>query len=147
MKPRRRENKKRSSIRIATPIRSSQMPKGDIIYGVNSFRGAIKARRRKFYRIVSSRSYHDGDLRWIYDEALKLSVDIHTVSRDEIERLTGSESHQGIAALTTPFQYVSLEDIVANVLKYNDNKFILILDSITDPNNLGALIRTAHLMG
>ena len=58
-----------------------------------------------------------------------------------------SDNHQGVIAIVPPFDYADVDDIIKEANKRNEDPFIVILDSIEDPHNLGAIIRTAETAG
>ena len=64
-----------------------------------------------------------------------------------MDRQTGGRSHQGVIGLSEEFAYVCIDDVIANRQSESKNDLILVLDGITDPQNLGSLIRTAHCFG
>lgn len=68
-------------------------------------------------------------------------------NRDDLFKVSGVEKNQGIAAKVSSFQYAELEDIIENGKKDPKGNFILVLDGIQDPQNLGSIIRTAFLIG
>jgi 23S rRNA (guanosine2251-2'-O)-methyltransferase len=78
----------------------------------------------------------------IVELARRVGAALREANSDELRRLTGTRSHQGVAALAEPFRYVELEDVLRL-----DPKAVLVLDQIQDPHNLGALIRTAAACG
>jgi len=85
------------------------------------------------------------------DEILSLAkmknVEVERVSKQEIDKITKSQHHQGVISFVKPYKYFHLTDILNDANEKNEPPFILILDSISDPHNLGALIRTAECLG
>jgi 23S rRNA (guanosine2251-2'-O)-methyltransferase len=67
--------------------------------------------------------------------------------RDFLDRLTGMQVHQGVAAYVSPVSYVTVEEILDRAAQLDQAPFLLILDGIEDPHNLGAILRTAECMG
>ena len=78
----------------------------------------------------------------IVELARRAGALLRDANPEELRRLTGTRSHQGVAALAEPFRYGELEDVLRL-----DPKAVLVLDQIQDPHNLGALIRTAAACG
>ena len=78
----------------------------------------------------------------LVEAAKRAHVPVHEADPTTLHRLTGSDAHQGVAALAEPFQYADLAD----VLRHAPGP-VLVLDQIQDPHNLGALIRTAAAVG
>jgi 23S rRNA (guanosine2251-2'-O)-methyltransferase len=79
--------------------------------------------------------------------ARKLAIPVKEIDKEHFAELAGDIQAQGIVAIMDSYQYVELEDILAIAQKKNESPFILILDEIEDPHNLGALIRTAECAG
>ena len=67
---------------------------------------------------------------------------VHTA---KLRGLTGTESHQGVAAFASEVEYAALDDLLAAAKERGEDPFILLADGVEDPHNLGALIRTALL--
>lgn len=85
----------------------------------------------------------DKVLQKIIDLARNGNVPIKFVNNDAIDKMSDTKHHQGVIAFTTEFKYSTVEDI----LNENPVPFILILDGIEDPHNLGSIIRVADCMG
>ncbi|MEZ0536993.1 23S rRNA (guanosine(2251)-2'-O)-methyltransferase RlmB [Caldicellulosiruptoraceae bacterium PP1] len=69
------------------------------------------------------------------------------VDRTKIEKMQKTKNSQGIIAISQDFEYVEVEDIINEAKKKNESPFIVLLDGITDPQNYGAIIRSAYLTG
>ncbi len=123
------------------------MPPGEFIYGVNPVIEAMRAGLRRCHRIFVSEGRKQATSERIEDLAREGGVELSFVRREEIERMVGTPSHQGVAASVDPYPYASLEEVVASSLSKSGKTFLLILDGITDPQNFGSIIRTAHLLG
>jgi 23S rRNA (guanosine2251-2'-O)-methyltransferase len=67
------------------------------------------------------------------------------VSRDQLERLSGTHAHQGVVAVTSEKHYTDIDELLEN--KRGEHNFLLVLDGVEDPHNLGAIIRTADGAG
>ncbi len=72
---------------------------------------------------------------------------IQEVPKNKLDELTDNGNHQGIVLSVAAYKYAVLEDILNNAKKKDENPFILILDSIEDPHNLGSILRTADAAG
>ncbi len=94
-----------------------------------------------------------GDLKGaVIDSIMKLArnkgVPVKKISKAEFEQVTGSLSgHQGVAALVKPFTYLQLADVLAGPISLQDPPRLVLLDHLQDPQNLGAIIRTAYFAG
>ena len=86
-----------------------------------------------------------GRLTEILDLAAKRKIPIERVPRLRLEKL--SENHQGVALEASTYPYVGLEDILENAETHSEPLFVLILDTLQNPQNLGTIIRTAEAVG
>jgi len=103
-------------------------------------------RGHRFKEIWVSRSSVSGPVKELLEEAIGLGIKIRSCEREQLENKAGKVRHQGILAFLAPYTYATLEDILT-AARQQDPAFILLLDGIQDPQNLGALIRSAHLCG
>ena len=74
-------------------------------------------------------------------------IEIQYVQRNALDRITDGAVHQGVAAYVSEYQYCEIEDILRQAEEKNEDPFVIILDGIEDPHNLGAIIRTADAAG
>lgn len=119
----------------------------EILYGKNVVLEVLKARRRKVFRLFWARKKTDPLLEELQKVASEHKIPVSLVSPDFLIQKTGSQEHQGIACETPPFEYAPLEEAAGLAKKDPKGGFLLLLDEIQDPHNVGALIRTAHLCG
>ena len=117
------------------------------ICGINSVKEALNAGRRRVHAVYYIEGSKNPAVMAVVDAAEKKGIKIKEVSRQKIHDLTNVETNQGIAAEVEPFKYISIEELLVAVKKAGKPPFIVILDQINDPHNLGAIIRTAHLLG
>ncbi|MCM1065458.1 MAG: 23S rRNA (guanosine(2251)-2'-O)-methyltransferase RlmB [Eubacterium sp.] len=89
----------------------------------------------------------DGPVMTIKREARKQDTIVKYVTRERLDQMSDTGKHQGVIAITAAYEYAEVEDILAAARKKEEDPFILILDNIEDPHNLGAIIRTADLAG
>jgi 23S rRNA (guanosine2251-2'-O)-methyltransferase len=89
----------------------------------------------------------DGSIQTIIREAKKNDVIINFVKRERLDQISKTKKHQGVIAYAAAYKYASVEDILENAANKQEPPFIIILDNIEDPHNLGAIIRTANLAG
>lgn len=89
----------------------------------------------------------DGPIRTIIREARKGDTIINFVEKSRLEQISETGKHQGVIAYTSSYDYASVEDIMENAKAKGEAPFIIFLDNIEDPHNLGAIIRTANLAG
>lgn len=106
-----------------------------ILYGRNPVREALRAGRRKIERV------------WAIESAarepwLREHPDVQIVTAQEVERRAGSPDHQGVCAEAGGYPYVGAAELLAG-----DAPFVVVLDELQDPQNLGAICRTAESAG
>ncbi|MBE5958324.1 MAG: 23S rRNA (guanosine(2251)-2'-O)-methyltransferase RlmB [Lachnospiraceae bacterium] len=89
----------------------------------------------------------DGSIRTILREAKKQDVIVNFVKKDRLDQMSSTKKHQGVIAYAAAYEYAQVEDIMENARSKDEAPFIIILDNIEDPHNLGAIIRTANLAG
>lgn len=89
----------------------------------------------------------DGPVRTIAREARKRDTIVHYVSRERLDQLSETGAHQGVIAQAAAYEYASVEEILARAEEKGEPPFLILLDEIEDPHNLGAIIRTANLAG
>ena len=89
----------------------------------------------------------DGPVKSITREARKHDAIINYVSKERLDQMSDTGKHQGVIAVSAAYEYAEVEDILANAEKKGEPPFIIILDGIEDPHNLGAIIRTANQAG
>lgn len=89
----------------------------------------------------------DGPIRTIVREAKKHDTILKFVTKERLDQLSEAKKHQGVIAYVAAYEYSDVEDIFALAEKKGEDPFIILLDNIEDPHNLGAIIRTANLAG
>ncbi|MBR1892237.1 MAG: 23S rRNA (guanosine(2251)-2'-O)-methyltransferase RlmB [Lachnospiraceae bacterium] len=89
----------------------------------------------------------DGPMQTIRREAKKKGVRVDFVDRTRLDQISATGKHQGVIAYAAAYEYADVEDIFAKAEEKGEQPFIFLLDNITDPHNLGAIIRTANLAG
>jgi len=89
----------------------------------------------------------DGPVSTIKREAKKKDVPVRFVTKERLDQMSETGKHQGVIAYAAAYEYAEMEDIFAKAREKGEDPFILILDNIEDPHNLGAIIRTANLAG
>lgn len=120
---------------------------GELIYGIHPVSEALKAGRRRFSEILVAEGKSENRHRDIIELAESKRVKIKQIKAAALTTKTGTDSHQGIAAYVSSYPYVGLNEIMASPAGDKKPPFILILDSVVDPHNLGALSRTALCAG
>lgn len=116
----------------------------EAIYGIHPVVEALRAGRRKFHRIfLSSGEVPSRRLERLRKLAQSRNIPVEKTRVSTLERLAQSEYHQGVAARVSPFPLNSLTEILDSDQASAAGRFLVILDNLTDPQNLGAIIRSA----
>ncbi len=89
----------------------------------------------------------DGPVQSIIREARKQDTIITFVAKDRLDQMSRTRGHQGVVAQGAAYGYVQVEDILEKAREKGEPPFVILLDGIEDPHNLGAIIRTANLAG
>jgi len=118
----------------------------EFIYGIHPVMEAINSGRRTIKNLILLRNSRR-DFNEIEKMARDKKIDIKFFDRHEMNKITGNNEHQGIIAEVTPYDYISINETFENWAISGRNAFFLILDSIEDPHNLGAIARSALLCG
>jgi len=122
----------------------------DLIYGVNPLLEALRAGSRVPSEIVIAEGARDDRLRALIDLARSRNVSVKRVPRAILDRAVGSTHHQGVMARVAAARYTDAEDLLSSIASDVDREtqpLVLVLDSIEDPRNLGAILRTAECAG
>jgi 23S rRNA (guanosine2251-2'-O)-methyltransferase len=115
------------------------------IIGRNPVHEAIKS-GHEIDKIIAQKDA-EGSIRKILSDAKDRKIPIHYVDKISLDRICDSRGHQGIAAYVSPYDYVELDDIIEQAKAKGEDLFVVILDGVEDPHNLGAIIRTANAAG
>ncbi len=89
----------------------------------------------------------DGPIQSILKEAKKKDTVVKLVSKDRLDQMSATGKHQGVIAYAAAYEYSSVEEMLERARKKGEPPFLIFLDGMEDPHNLGAVIRTANLAG
>ena len=120
--------------------------KPDVIAGRNAVSEAIRS-GRPIDKILVARGEKTGAVVGILAKAREKQIPVKEADRTKLDFLSGSAPHQGIVALAAAKEYCTVEDILAYAQERGEPPFLVILDELEDPHNLGAIIRTAECTG
>jgi len=116
------------------------------IFGRNAVFEVLRAERRGVMALEIAEGVEArGGMKRLLDQAARSSVTVRRVRRSELDR--ESDSHQGVAATVEAYPYVDIGDILERAATVHEQPFILLLDLIQNPQNLGTLLRTAEAVG
>lgn len=118
---------------------------GNLLFGRNSVIEALEASRKLEKVLVLDGG--TGSLRKIIGMAKDSGTRVEFVDRKTLDRLSGGANHQGVIAKGQVFEYSNVDSICEAAATNNEDPFILILDGIEDPHNLGAILRTGECAG
>jgi len=118
----------------------------EALYGRNAVREALLAGRRRFYRLLLAKGVkRAGIVAQIIGMAQERQIPIAWVERAELDEI--HPNHQGVAIETSPYPYVNWHEVLTETEERGEKPFLLLLDCIQDPQNLGSLLRTAEAVG
>lgn len=123
-------------------------PKEEILYGVHPVLETIRAGRRTVFEIYTTPSRRGARLSAVMQLAEENHIPLTRLKEDRLASLTGHSRHQGIAARVSAYPFAALDTLDFTVCgDSSQDPFLLLLDSVVDPHNFGALIRTALCVG
>ena len=118
----------------------------DLIYGFHPVREGLRGRRQPLELFVDEKLKKDK-----FDELESLAVNRHVPirrrNREDLNRLVGNVHNQGVVLSLEPFRYADLEDVLTNCRQSGQDVLFIVLDGVTDPHNLGAILRNADAAG
>jgi len=120
----------------------------EILYGRHAVREVLRAGRRRVHRIFLAREARETKIiRSILDLARQRQVPVQRVPRLKLDQMGSNAHHQGIMAEVNPYPYADLEDLLRVGQERGEPTWLLLLDNLQDPQNVGALLRTAEAAG
>ena len=117
-----------------------------IIEGRNPIIEALK-NNRPIEKIMVNKASKEGSIKKILAMAKENKVIIQEVDKHKLDEMSESHAHQGVIAITSDYRYYDLDEILDIPKEKGEDPFFIILDGITDPHNLGSIIRTADAVG
>jgi len=121
---------------------------GEWIYGRNPVEEALAAGRRTCTEIVlpPRTDHEDAQIARIRDEAVSRRLVVRTMDRPQLDRLARFGHHQGVALKTSGYPYVEFREILDDAAE-DENALVVVFDHLEDPQNVGAILRTAAAVG
>ena len=118
----------------------------DIVEGRNSVLELLES-GKDINKIFVTRGEKQGSINKIIGRVKGKGIVLVEVDKSKLDEMSNTKNHQGVIAIVPPFEYCEVDDIIDEAKNRNEDSFILILDGIEDPHNLGAIIRTAETAG
>ena len=118
---------------------------GDVLYGFHAVREALRSGTRPLQRLILSRT--DGRFAELTALARAAHIPFHIEPPAALDRLVQHAGHQGVVGIIASKEYAELDEILSYAGSQAQSPFLLILDGVEDPNNLGAVVRTAEAAG
>lgn len=118
----------------------------DKIIGRNPVLEAIRS-GRSVDKILVKKGKYEGSIVPIIKKAKDAGIIVQEVDKVKLDTISEGENHQGIIAYVSAYEYVSVNDILDKAREKGEAPFVIICDKITDPHNLGAILRTANCVG
>ena len=128
---------------------SNNLDENELVYGVHSVIELLKSATadQRVNKVLVQKGLSSEHIA----EAIKLAkrdrLIVQEVPKNKLDDISNGGNHQGMAAYVAPYQYAEMEDIFKSAEKKGTDPFILILDKIEDPHNLGSIMRTADAIG
>ncbi len=129
---------------VAVPVPVEDLMPENLLSGRNPIREALKS-GRDIEKLLVARGELSGSAREIVQMAKERRIPVQEVERVRLDQIT--HNHQGMLAFASAHQYSTVDDMLALAKERGEEPFLVLLDGITDPHNLGAIIRTAECAG
>ena len=117
-----------------------------LVVGRNAVRELLKS-GRAIDKLLVQRGEREGSIVVLVAEAIERHIPVVESDKAKLDKLTGGASHQGIVAMAAEKEYCTVEDILKIAEERGEKPFIVIADGVSDPHNLGAIIRCAEGVG
>ena len=119
----------------------------EVLYGIHPVLEALKAGRRDFFEVYIAQDKASKRLEKVAALAVSFNIPVKNTKPMQLKSMAGTDLHQGIGARVSRYPLAGLSDIIDNLKSAAASNFLLLLDNVIDPNNLGAIIRTALCVG
>ena len=137
----------RATENLDNELHESEAGSPDLIYGRHTLVAALESDRQLNRIWVTPRLRYDPRFHTLLQKAKSHGAVIDEVDNRRLDQLTHGATHQGIVAQVAPYDYLDLGDLIAQAKAATEQPVLVAVDGITDPHNLGAIIRTAEALG
>jgi 23S rRNA (guanosine2251-2'-O)-methyltransferase len=120
---------------------------GRVVFGVRPVEELCRARPRDVQVIYVAEGARAPELERAVQAAKERGIAVEVRPRRMVAELAGDAVHQGVVAVTGAFRYASVDDLLAAAAAAGEPPLVVLLDGITDPHNLGAIVRSAEVLG
>lgn len=141
-----KDSRKTASFRDESYEVNEAEAREDLIIGRNAVMEVLKS-DRTIESLYIANGHMEGSIKAIINIAREKGLVLKEVDRKKLDSMSEGTNHQGVIAQVTPFKYCEIPDMLNLAKKRKQDPFIVILDEIEDPHNLGSIIRTAELCG
>ena len=117
------------------------------VFGLNPVFEALKARKRRCYKLIIEQGKSQTRLNSLIELARENKVPIETIPKTDFQKKYRSHNHQGVVGIFAIIQGLELDELVQQAFQKSRLPVLVVLDSIQDPQNLGAIIRSAETLG
>lgn len=142
-----RREKYEQKLAEASTIEGQISGREDLVEGRNAVIELLKSGRTTVEQIFIASGKTEGSITKVIGLAKDKNIIMKEVDRKKLDSMSETGAHQGVIAQITPFEYSQVDDILAYAEKKGQQPFIVILDELEDPHNLGSIVRTAELCG
>lgn len=118
----------------------------EVLYGLHPVEEAIRSDARRLDHVILARERKDERLERLVLKCREIGLRVSVQPREQLTRMAGTDAHQGVLAMVKQRALLSMEDLLA-AKPTGEHKFLLALDGVEDPHNLGALLRTCDAAG
>lgn len=144
-KAKRDKDKRQTSFMAGQPEAQDINPL--VIFGRNAVMEGLKSGRSVDKVLLQEMDHQEGTAAKILTMAKEAGVQVKFVGGEKLNQITGHGKHQGVAAYMAAHDYVGLDVLFAKAAEKGEPPFFILLDQIEDPHNLGAILRTANVVG
>ena len=119
----------------------------DLVYGCHSALTTLQSDRQLNRIYITGKLAHDNRFESLLRSAKASGAIIDIVDVKRLNQITNFANHQGVAVTVAPYEYIEIDDLITQAKAETENPVIIIADGISDPHNLGAIIRTGEALG
>jgi len=119
----------------------------DLVWGINPVSALLEEDELRVHKLLVAEGRRDRRVEALLDRARERGVPVAFQPTRSLDRVTGGQAHQGVAARVAVFAYADLEEVLAGVRERGETPLLVALDGVEDPHNLGAIARSAAALG